>query len=198
MNEEGAPHRSTGHPLQEAFDAQAAGLGLELQAPTTWGRDMGAFVRWFRAVVEPGVPRSFEPPGQGDETFLKELIYRWEQMLPDEARDLWKEYATDPFLAVGRGAVGLMNEAAYESWRHSDELAADLKQFPPFEPRVIRIIRPSVSFVGNTTAVVTYSVEEDYQNRTTRVTNAGVIALKIDADRWKVAAETIPEKVLKR
>jgi hypothetical protein len=54
-----------------------------------------------------------------------------------------------------------------------------------------------VTYVGRTTAVVTYSAEEDYQNGKIRVTNAGVMALKIDDSTWKIAAETIPEKSIR-
>jgi hypothetical protein len=72
-----------------------------------------------------------------------------------------------------------------------------MEEFPPYSPRRIRISQLRVTYVGRTTAVVTYSAEEDYQNGKIRVTNAGVMALKIDDSTWKIAAETIPEKSIR-
>jgi hypothetical protein len=189
-------HREGG-PLQEAFDAQAAGVRLELEPPNAYGRDIGAFVRFVRAVVEPGLPGDTVAPGRYDDELLENVVRGWEELHPDEAGHLWKNYATDPFVAVGRGAVGILDDQAYRKWRDSDELKDDMEEFPPYSPRRIRISQLRVTYVGRTTAVVTYSAEEDYQNGKIRVTNAGVMALKIDDSTWKIAAETIPEKSIR-
>jgi hypothetical protein len=125
------------------------------------------------------------------------MIQGWEQLDPNDAGERWREFATDPFVGVGRGAVGIMDDQAYRKWRESAELKQDLAEFPPYSPRRIRISNLRRVFVGNTTAAVTYSVEEEYQNGKVRVTNAGAMALKIDQKTWKIAAEMIPEKTVR-
>jgi hypothetical protein len=184
-------------PLHDAFNAQAADLRLELEPPNAYGRDIGAFVRFLRAVVEPGVPGNPLLPGHEDDEFLQNMVRAWEELDPDATADRWKNYATDPFVAVGRGAVGIMNDQSYRLWRDSDELKDDMREFPPYSPRHVKLSQLRVGYVGRTTAVVTYSVEESYQNGKVRVTNAGLMALKITDTTWKIAAETTPEKVPK-
>jgi hypothetical protein len=197
MHSENGGDRPGSDALQDAFDTQAGSLGLEFDPPNVYGRDIGAFVRRRRAVVEPGVPHTLTPPGNEDDQILAAVIHGWELLDPDQAGLYWKQFATDPFVAVGRGAIGIMDDEAYRLWRDSDELRKDLEAFPPFSPRRIRILNLRTSYVGFTTATATYTVEEDYQNARTRFTNASLILLKIDPGTWKIAAETVPERSIR-
>jgi PAS domain-containing protein len=194
MKQDSEAQHSERERLQPKFDAQAASLGLELNAPNAYGRDIGVFVRFIAAVVDVGVPKSADEPGERDDAALSALIRAWEELDPDEIGKRWKDYATDPFIGIGRGVIAYMNDVGYRLWRYSEELRRELEEFPPYSPRQVDINEMRVRYVGRTTAVATYSVAEKYRNGRVRVTNAGVMALKIPDGSWKVAAETLPEK----
>jgi hypothetical protein len=179
---------------QEAFDQQAPDLGLRLEAPTERSRDIGAVFALFRVIVDVGKPIAPLVPGDDDRAKITEIIRKWEELDPDRIVKRWQDFATDPFIGIGRGQVGELNQGSFDEWRESDELKMDMEAYPPDSPRRIAIREDRLTFVGSVNAVATYRIEETYTNRKMRATNAALILAKSPDGGWKIVAGTMHDK----
>jgi hypothetical protein len=180
-------------PLQQAFNQQAGDLDLRLE-PLVSSPDetvtIGMAVAFFSRAVDVKVPAAPPPVDATDDEAIRNLVQSYESLDPSIYPDNWRKYATDPHMGVGLSWVGLVNEHAVRRWLETQALADALAAFPPFSPRRLRLNNFCIMYIGDTRAVVTYQVEEEYQNGKTTVGNHSCILFKVHEVGWRIGVAT--------
>ena len=179
--------------LQQAFNQQAGDLDLRLE-PVVSGPDetvtMGIAVAVFSRTVDVNVPAAPPPVDATDDEAIRDLIQGYESLDPSIFPAQWRNYATDPHMGVGLSWVGLVHEHAVQRWLETKALADALAAYPPFSPRHQQLHEFRIMYIGDTRAVVTYQVEEEYQNGKTTVGNHSCILFKVHEVGWRIAVAT--------
>jgi hypothetical protein len=180
-------------PLQQAFDQAAGDLGLSFE-PMFPGTDdtvtIGMAVAAFSRTVDIKVMASAPPVDSTDDDAIRDLIQCYESLDPTIFPDRWRNYATDPHMGVGLSWVGLVHEHAVQHWLETKALADAMAAYPPFSPRHLQLNDFRIMYIGDTRAVVTYQVEEEYRNGKTTVGNHSCILFRVEKVGWRIAVAT--------
>lgn len=187
------PGSGPGKDLQQAFDQAAGDLGLDLE-PRFSGADdtlaIGMAVAGFSRTVDVKVSLTAPPVDASDEDAIRAVLHGYESLDPTLYPHHWKEYATDPHMGVGLSWVGLVNEQAVEHWRVTKALADSVAAYPPFSPRRIQLQDLRILYIGNSRAVATYGIEEEYRNDQRTVGNHACILFRVDNVGWRIVVAT--------
>jgi hypothetical protein len=180
-------------PLQKAFDQAAGDLGLSVE-PRVPSPDetvtIGIAVAIFSRAVDINVATSAPPVDATDDDAIQSLVHGYESLDPTIFPDQWRNYATDPHMGVGLSWVGLVHEHAVQRWLETKALADALAAYPPFSPRHLQLNDFRIMYIGDTRAVVTYQVEEEFTNGKTTVGNHSCILFRVDKVGWRIAVAT--------
>lgn len=187
------PGPEPGKDLQQAFERVAGDLGLSLE-PMFPGTDdtiaIGMAVAGFSRTVDVRVSLTAPPVDDGDEAAIKDVLQGYESLDPTLYPHHWRKYATDPHMGVGLSWVGLVNEHAVQHWLETKALADAVAAYPPFSPRQLQFHDLRIMYIGNSRAVATYGIEEEYQNGQRTVGNHSCILFKVDDVGWRIAVAT--------
>jgi hypothetical protein len=182
-----------GSELQQAFDRAAGDLGLSFE-PMFPGTDdtvtIGLAVAAFSRTVDVKVATTAPPVDSTDDDAIKTLLQGYESLDPTIFKDQWRNYATDPHMGVGLSWVGLVNEHAVDHWLETKALADAMVAYPPYSPRKLQLNDLRIMYIGDTRAVATYQVEEEYTNGRTTVGNHACILFRVQALGWRIAVAT--------
>lgn len=186
--------------MQEAFEPQAEGLGLDPPAPAdtstpsgTPSRMVGIAAVGTHSLVEFEHDRPPEPHGDPDREAIEDVITKFESYHPEEFLKEWRHIATNPYVGIGEDQMGSIEEEGARSFFNSDDFKETLRLFPPHEPRKMVISQMEIVFIGLSRAAATYRAEEEFQNGKHKVDNCAAILVKLD-DGWKVCAVTTKDK----
>ena len=181
-------------PLDERFAEAAEGMDLELETDTEvpsscFGIGVVPMIGVEHIVHIPAGENS-PPVTRADHAAISDLLHRWESAHPHDLIDTWRSLAPSPFVAVGCDWVAPLTFEFVAEAIESEAMRRALEEYPPFNPRRVRIFDESVVFIGNSKAAVTYRIEEAYQNGKLFVGNAAVILMKDANGDWKMAVFT--------
>lgn len=183
-----------GSDLQQEFDRAAGdlGLGLDSKVPTPEETvTVGVAIAFFSRSVDLRVADSPPPVDSTDDDAIKALVHGYEALDPTIYKAHWRQYATDPHMGVGLSWVGLVNEHAIDRWLETKALANATAAYPPHSPRKIQLNDLRIMYIGDTRAVATYQVEEEYTNgRTPTLANHSCILFRIEKLGWRIAVAT--------
>src|SRR5215210_277444 len=135
-------------------------------------------------------------PGIGSEqdAIIGELITQWENLKPQEMLARYREFALDPYIAVGEWTVPI-TEATIESWLRGERLTAALAKRPHLDARHVEVRQLRIVYVGRDKAVATYHLVETYtDNPMTFTGNGGMILVHLPQG-WRIAACTKASEV---
>lgn len=180
--------------LFSAFDE--AGIELEEAAPASRSIGILAF---------PGAPNAvhaLELRDASDSTneivtsdsAIADLITRWENLKPQEMLDRYREFALDPYVAVGEWMV-MINRETIESWLRGDRLTAALKKRPHLDSRRLEVQQLRIVYIGRNKACATYHLVETYTDNPMTFSGNGAVFLVHVAEGWKIAAYTKASEV---
>jgi hypothetical protein len=182
-----------GSDLQQEFDRSAGDLGLSLE-PRLPSADetvtIGMAVAIFSRTVDVKVAASPPPVDSTDDDAIKALLHSYESLDPSIYKDHWRKYATDPHMGVGLSWVGLVNEHAVDRWLETKALANAMAAYPPHSPRKLELNDLRIMYIGDTRAVATYQVEEEYTNGRTTMGNHSCILFRVERLGWRIAVAT--------
>ncbi len=183
--------------LQEAFEEQAGDLGLisraDLPRAHVTSQMVGIAAAGTHSLVEVERKTPLTPVGEADRKAITEVIEKFEGLHPQDFLRDWKNYATNPYVAVGESLVGTVEEDGLEDFFNRKSFKDTLEAFPPFKPRKLEVSEMRIVFIGQMRAAATYRVEEQFRNEKNKVDNCAAILVKFD-DGWKVAAVTTKDK----
>ncbi|HEX6902305.1 MAG TPA: hypothetical protein VF789_21485 [Thermoanaerobaculia bacterium] len=183
--------------LQQAFDRQAGSLGLRLEPAPGSGavRSIGeAF--FFGTTEDYDVPEAPPAVGAADDAEIQTLLNEAFVLTPQQLAADWRDYYADPFQAVGESWTTRMDDKKIKKWLKSPELAQWLQDFPIFTPRQVLLSNITILYLGNVRAVVTYHVQETYQNATVAAGNGAAIVIKLDGLGWRILVITKMDRSL--
>ena len=180
--------------LQQEFDREAGDLGLSLEGKLPSAEEtvtVGVAIAFFSRAVDIKVPTAPPPVDSTDDDAIKALVHGYEALDPTIFKDQWRRYATDPHMGVGLSWVGLVNEHAIDRWLATKALANATAAYPPHSPRKIQLNDLRIMYIGDTRAVVTYQVEEEYTNgRPPTLANHSCILFRVEKVGWRIAVAT--------
>lgn len=188
------PGSAPGADLQQEFDRAAGdlGLGLEPKLPSADETvTIGMAVAIFSRTVDVKVDTAPPPVDSADDDAIKHLIHGYEALDPSIFKAQWRKYATDPHMGVGLSWVGLVNEHAIDRWLETKALANVMAEYPPHSPRKLQLNDLRIMYIGDTRAVATYQVEEEYTNgRPATMANHSCILFRVEKVGWRIAVAT--------
>lgn len=180
-------------PLQEAFDQEAGDLDLRVEPQTLGPGDLADFAcaetEFARAVDLPVAPAP-PPVDATDDTAIRTLVEGYESLDPTILASRWRDFAVDPYVGVGPSWLALVDQPAIEGWLATPALADALAAYPPFSPRRQQLHDFRIAYLGDTRAVATYQVEEEYRNGKTSLGNRACIVFRLDTVGWRIAVAT--------
>jgi hypothetical protein len=128
------------------------------------------------------------------DAIIGDLIRQWENLKPAEMLARYREFALDPYIAVGEWTVPI-TETTIESWLRGERLTAVLKKRPHLDSRHVEVQQLRIVYVGQDKAVATYHLVETYtDNPMTFTGNGGMILVHLHAG-WRIAACTKASEV---
>ncbi len=188
---------SNANRLQRAFEEQAGDLDLiaPVRAPRAHvtSRMVGIAAAGTHSLVDLEGKTSTAEVGEADRKAIAEVIGKFEGLHPEEFLREWKNFATNPYVAVGESLVGTVQEDGLEDFFNRQSFKDTLEAFPPFRPRKLAISNMQIVFIGQVRASATYRVDEDFQNQKHKVDNCAAILVKLQ-DGWRVTAVTTKDK----
>jgi hypothetical protein len=193
--------------VREAFSSLASELPLELVGSEVEARCVGiAFAGYSRTVdvdldkegggddAAPGAtPAMFTgaapaaAPTAAAPADVAQLLSSWESLAPDQFAANWRNYATDPYVGVGPGWVGTVDQSTFETWLASPELKEALESHPPYSPRHVQLSNLQVVTLGPGRVLAVYRVEETYQNGTMSAGNTFAVLMRVRGKGWRIA-----------
>jgi hypothetical protein len=183
-----------GSDLQQQFDREAGDLGLSLEGKLPSAEEtvtVGVAIAFFSRAVDVKVEPAPPPVDPTDDDAIRALVHGYEALDPTIFKDQWRQYATDPHMGVGLSWVGLVNEHAIDRWLATKALANATAAYPPHSPRKIQLNDLRIMYIGDTRAVVTYQVEEEYTNgRPLTLANHSCILFRVEKLGWRIAVAT--------
>ena len=183
--------------LQQAFAEAAVDLDLDL-TPAGAAEE----VRSIGIMAKRGAPGAITrfdllaSPAAGDDSdrVIEDLLTAWEQILPEDLPARFRDFALDPYVAVGEWVVSV-DEKQIEHWLAGDSYTQAQKERPPLTERKIDLSHVRVLYVGAARAIVTYHVRESYPGHHGVFSgNAGAILVHVK-DGWRIASYTKAEQV---
>lgn len=140
-------------------------------------------------------PRTTSPAATGGhDAVIADLISRWENLKPHEMLAHYREFALDPYVAVGEWMV-MINEETIESWAKGERLSALLKKRPHLDSRRIEVQQLQIVYIGRNKACATYHLVETYTDNPMTFSGNGAVFLVHLAEGWKIAAYTKASEV---
>ena len=128
------------------------------------------------------------------DAILADMITRWENLKPAEMLAHYREFALDPYIAIGEWIVPI-TYTTIESWLRGERLTAVLKKRPHIDSRRVEVQNLRIVYVGRDKAIATYHLVETYtDNPMTFTGNGGIIFVHL-AEGWKIAACTKASEV---
>ncbi|MFL6195096.1 MAG: hypothetical protein ACJ75H_13055 [Thermoanaerobaculia bacterium] len=175
--------------LQRAFDEAAGGMGLRLEpASGKDARSVGvAFV--FAALV----PYDLAPPDDDsdDKDTIQQVIEGLEALSAAQYQNGgWKAFLNDPYVTVGSGGLGVIDQATLDQWLASPEFQEFQQEFPWKSPRDVKIKKVDITYIGQERAHATYRVTEAYANQQETVGNTAVTLIRRSDVGWRVIVVT--------
>lgn len=175
--------------LQRAFDEAAGGMDLRLEpASGTAARSVGvAFV--FAALV----PYDLAPPDDDsdDKDAIHQVIEGLETLsVADYQGGAWKAFLNDPYVTVGGGGLGVIDQATLNQWLASPEFLEFQQEFPWKSPRDVKVRKVDITYIGQERAHATYRVSEEYANGQETVGNAAVTLIRRSDVGWRIIVVT--------
>ena len=130
---------------------------------------------------------SAERPTPTSQTEIEEHLEGWESLAPNEFAARWREYATDPYVGVGPGWVGTVDEEGVEHWLKSPDLAEAEQTHPSYSPRHVTLSNLQLIALGPGRYVAVYRVEETYQNGKVSAGNTFAVLMNVRDKGWRIA-----------
>ena len=177
--------RTPSPEVAAAFAAVADELPLELVEPEVEARCVGVAFAFFQRTVD--VEVDTRAPTPKVEAQAKDHVTQWESLAPQEFALQWRDFATDPYVGVGAGWVGTIDQAAVEEWLKSPQLAEAEKTHPTFSPRHVKITKYQLVSLGPGRAIAVYRVEEKYKNGKVSAGNTFAVLLRVRGKGWRIA-----------
>lgn len=125
---------------------------------------------------------------------IADLITRWENLKPQEMLAHYREFALDPYVAVGEWMV-MINEETIESWAKGERLSALLRKRPHLDSRRLEVQQLRIVYIGRNKACATYHLVETYTDSPMTFSGNGAVFLVHLAEGWKIAAYTKASEV---
>lgn len=183
--------------LFSAFDE----AGIELEGAHPASRSIGI-------LAFPGAPNpvhklelqdaetNLKLPGgeSSQDAAIADLVTRWENLKPQEMLERFREFALDPYIAVGEWMVKI-NEETIQSWLKGDRLTAALRKRPHLDSRRLEVQQLRIVYIGRNKACATYHLVETYTDNPMTFSGNGAVFLVHMAEGWKIAAYTKASEV---
>ena len=125
---------------------------------------------------------------------IAKLITRWENLKPQEMLDRFREFALDPYIALGEWMVKI-NEKTIRSWVKGRRLDILLKKRPHIDSRRVEVQELRIVYIGRNKACATYHLVETYKDNPMTFSGNGAVFLVHLAEGWKIAAYTKASEV---
>jgi hypothetical protein len=169
-----------------AFSGLAEELPLELIDADVEVRCVGvAFIISQRTIDVP-VDTADESTVSASTEIAAHLL-GFESLSPADFPQRWREYATDPYVGVGVGWVGTIDEKAVDEWLHSSALAEAEEALPTFSPRHVKLSNLQLVALGPGRYLATYRVEETYRNDEVSAGNTFAVLFRVRDQGWRIA-----------
>ena len=123
----------------------------------------------------------------GDEAAIRDHLQRWESLTPEQFAASWRDLATDPYVGVGPGWVGVIDQATVDQWMKSADLQEAMASHPPFTPRRVTLSNLQVVWLGPSRVVATYRAEETYTNGALAAGNTFAVLMNVRGRGWRIA-----------
>jgi hypothetical protein len=179
--------------VQQAFDRAADGLGLRLEPVSAreGGDDVRivgtAFVA-FNKSIDYELMESPPPVGAADDTAITSILMAYETVSPADLAQNWRQYATDPHIAVADGWVAQVTDKTFRKWLRSDEYEEWTEEYPMFSPRHVQVTNLNIVYIGRVRAVVTYHLQEEFTNGTVAAGNGSASLFKLEGGQWRIVS----------
>jgi len=181
-----ARDRHTPSPeVTAAFARVADELPLELVPAEVEARCVGVAFAFFQRTVD--VEVDTRAPTAKTEAQAKDHLTRWESLAPQEFSASWRDYATEPYVGVGPGWVGIIDQAAIDDWLKSPQLAEAEKTHPTFTPRTVKVTKYQLVALGPGRFIAVYRVEERYRNGKVSAGNTFAVLMRVRGKGWRIA-----------
>ncbi|HWM93442.1 MAG TPA: hypothetical protein VN493_21960 [Thermoanaerobaculia bacterium] len=132
--------------------------------------------------------------GSDQDAVIGHLITQWENLKPEEMLARYREFALDPYIAVGEWTVPI-TKTTIESWLRGERLTVALAKRPHLDTRNVEVQQLRIVYVGRDKAVATYHLVETYtDNPMTFTGNGGMILVHLP-EGWRIASCTKASEV---
>jgi hypothetical protein len=121
-----------------------------------------------------------------EEPAIRKLLESWEALSPERFGASWRDYATEPYVGIGPGWVGVIDQATVDQWLGSPELREAMVTHPPHSPRQVTISGLQLVWLGAARVVATYRAEETYTNGKLAAGNTFAVLMKIAGVGWRI------------
>lgn len=122
------------------------------------------------------------------------LITRWENLKPQEMLEQYRDFALDPYIALGEWMVKI-NERTIRSWLKGRRLGILLKKRPHIDSRRVEVQQLNIVYIGRNKACATYHLVESYTDNPMTFSGNGAVFLVHLAEGWRIAAYTKASEV---
>jgi len=185
--------------VQQAFDRAAegangaAGLGLKLE-PAQAGeggddvRIVGTAFVAFSKAIDYDLMDSPPPVAAADDAAITSIVTAYESILPVDLAANWRQYATDPHIAIADGWVAQVTDKTFRKWLRSDEYEEWTEEYPMFSPRHVQITNLNIIYIGRVRATVTYVLQEEFTNGKVAAGNGSASLFKLEGGQWRIVS----------
>jgi hypothetical protein len=184
------PERQTAESLDQAFRQAAEGLDLKLEpAPAGDAYCIGiAFV--CVPFVAYDVVDSPPPVGHDDDAKIGHLIRGVEALAPLELQHRWRHYFLDPHIASTLEGIVRVDQEAIDQWLASPRYQDYMAEYPPQNPRDVKVHNLQIAYIGRERASATYRVVEKHANGKVTGGNVTAILALLEHHGWRIVVVT--------
>jgi hypothetical protein len=181
---------------QKAFDRAAEGLDLKLEHSSSHDAKDGddvrivgtAFIAALAKAVQFDIIDSPPPVGASDDAAIAAVITTYESLDPEDLVEQWKQLAIDPHVAIADGWFKAIDKKDFRHWLRSDEWEEAQQECPMFSPRHVQVTSVNIVYIGDTRAVATYHLQEEFTNGVVAAGNSAASLAKLEGGQWKIVA----------
>jgi hypothetical protein len=183
MSEESKePERS--ERLQQAFDAVAGGLDLQLEPAGSDPRCIGIAFMATASIPYETDPASTPDPNEDGE--IEQLVLGQESLTQKQYSDGgWKSYLFDPHMVVAKEGLIKTDQAVINGWLASQRFIDFQKEYPWKDPREVQITGLAITYLGPQLASATYRVTETLADGTMIAGNATTLFARLETIGWR-------------